>query len=266
MFTKNDYKDITSILREISDEASKKILEIYNSDFKINYKNDNSPLTEADTESNKIICSQLSKEFSKIPIISEENKRKNLNSETYFLVDPLDGTKEFIAKNGEFTVNIALIINNIPKLSVIQIPVKATQYFSDGNFSYKYKKKLNKIYSFSNNEKTRIAISRSHLDSVTKNFIKNSKKYSIIKAGSSLKFCLISEGKADIYIRNGKTMAWDIAAGIAILKTAGGEILKLNLEKIKFNKNTFINDSFVCYRNKLDSQILKLILRNFSQH
>ena len=263
MFTKNDYKDITSILREISDEASKKILEIYNSDFKINYKNDNSPLTEADTESNKIICSQLSKEFSKIPIISEENKRKNINSDTYFLVDPLDGTKEFIAKNGEFTVNIALIINNIPKLSVIQIPVKATQYFSDGNFSYKYKKKLNKIYSFSNNEKTRIAISRSHLDSVTKNFIRSSEEYSIIKAGSSLKFCLISEGKADIYIRNGKTMAWDIAAGIAILKTAGGETLKLNLEKIEFNKETFINDSFVCYRNKLDSQILKLILKNF---
>lgn len=146
MINKNDYSDITQNLREISEEASQKILEIYNSDFKINYKNDSSPLTLADTESNKIICEKLKKEFKKIPIISEENKVRNLSSETFFLVDPLDGTKEFIARNGEFTINIGLVINNQPKLGVIQIPVKSTQYFTDGVYSYKYKKTLKKYH------------------------------------------------------------------------------------------------------------------------
>ena len=104
-------------------------MEIYNSNFKINFKDDNSPLTDADTESNRIICDRLVKEFPKIPVISEENKNKKLNTDTYFLVDPLDGTKEFIEKNGEFTVNIALIVKNEPKLGVIQIPVKNNTIF-----------------------------------------------------------------------------------------------------------------------------------------
>ena len=197
-------------------------------------------MTVADTESNKIICNKLTKEFKKIPIISEENKVRNLSSETFFLVDPLDGTKEFIARNGEFTVNIGLVINNKPKLGVIQIPVKSTQYFSDGVYSYKYKKTLKKISSLRNNKKFRVTISRSHLDPQTKEFIQNNKDISIFKAGSSLKFCLIAEGKADFYIRNGKTMVWDIAAGIAILKTAGGNIRKLNLKELIINKKTFM--------------------------
>ena len=263
MLNKNDYSDITQKLREISEEASKKILEIYNSDFKINYKSDSSPLTLADTESNKIICNKLRKEFKKIPIISEENKVRNLSSETFFLVDPLDGTKEFIARNGEFTVNIGLVINNKPKLGVIQIPVKSTQYFSDGVYSYKFKKTLKKISSLRNNKKFRVTISRSHLDLQTKEFIQNNKDISIFKAGSSLKFCLIAEGKADFYIRNGKTMGWDIAAGIAILKTAGGNIRKLNLKELIINKKTFINDPFICFRNNFDSDKLNSILKQF---
>ena len=244
MLNKNDYSDITKKLREISEEASQKILEIYNSDFKINYKSDSSPLTLADTESNKIICEKLKKEFKKIPIISEENKVRNLSSETFFLVDPLDGTKEFIARNGEFTVNIGLVINNKPKLGVIQIPVKSTQYFTDGVYSYKYKKTLKKISSLNNNKK----------------FIQNNKDISILKAGSSLKFCLIAEGKADFYNRNGKTMGWDIAAGIAILKTAGGSISKLDLKELIINKKTFTNDPFICYKKNFNSDKLKLIL------
>ena len=130
MLNKNDYSDITQKLREISEEASKKF-EIYNSDFKINYKSDSSPLTLADTESNKIICKKLRKEFKNSDNF-EENKVKIIET---FLADSLDGTKEFIARNGEFTVNIGLVINNKPKLGVIQIPVKSTQYFSDGVYS-----------------------------------------------------------------------------------------------------------------------------------
>ena len=263
MLNKNDYSDITKKLREISEEASQKILEIYNSDFKINYKSDSSPLTLADTESNKIICEKLKKEFKKIPIISEENKVRNLSSETFFLVDPLDGTKEFIARNGEFTVNIGLVINNKPKLGVIQIPIKSTQYFTDGVYSYKYKKTLKKISSLNNNKNIKLTVSRSHLDPETKKFIQNNKDISILKAGSSLKFCLIAEGKADFYIRNGKTMGWDIAAGIAILKTAGGSISKLDLKELKINKKTFTNDPFICYKKNFNTDKLKLILKQF---
>ena len=265
MINKNDYSDITQNLREISEEASQKILEIYNSDFKINYKNDSSPLTLADTESNKIICEKLKKEFKKIPIISEENKVRNLSSETFFLVDPLDGTKEFIARNGEFTVNVALVIKNKPKLGVIQIPVKSTQYFTDGTYSYKYKKALKKISSYSKNKKIRVTISRSHLDQTTRKILDDSKKFSIIKAGSSLKFCLISEGKADIYIRNGKTMGWDIAAGIAILKNAGGSTLNFKFKEIKLNKKTFINESFFCFREKINFNSLKSIIDQYKK-
>ena len=263
MISSNSYKEITSILRDVSNQASKKILEIYNSNFKINFKDDNSPLTDADTESNRIICDRLVKEFPKIPVISEENKNKKLNTDTYFLVDPLDGTKEFIEKNGEFTVNIALILKNEPKLGVIQIPVETTQYFSDGEFSYKYKNSLQKISSLKKKKKITITVSRSHLDEKLKDFIRKSKKFEVRKVGSSLKFCLISEGKADLYIRNGKTMGWDIAAGIAILKTAGGSICKLNLENIKLNKETFVNDSFICFRNNFDVIQLKSILKEF---
>ncbi len=263
MINRNDYSDITQNLREISEQASQKILEIYNSDFKINYKSDSSPLTLADTESNKIICNKLRKEFKKIPIISEENKVRNLSSDTFFLVDPLDGTKEFIARNGEFTVNIALVIKNKPKLGVIQMPVNSLQYFTDGIYSYKYEKTLKKILSYSNKKKIRVTVSRSHLDQTTKKILDNSKKFSIIKAGSSLKFCLISEGKADIYIRNGKTMGWDIAAGIAILKHAGGNILNFKLEELKLNNKTFINESFFCFRERIDPNILKSIIEQF---
>ena len=240
-----------------------KILEIYNSDFKIDYKSDLSPLTIADSESNKIICDRLKNEFPQIPIISEENNNKKLNTNSFFLVDPLDGTKEFIARNGEFTVNIAYMVKNNPKLGVVQIPVKSTQYFSDGYDSYKYNSVVRKISSFNSNNQVRIVVSRSHLDVKLKNFIQNNKEFLIFKAGSSLKFCLIAEGKADIYIRNGKTMGWDIAAGIAILKTAGCSIRKFNLKELKMNKNTFINDPFICYGNNFDLDKLNLILKQF---
>lgn len=263
MLNEINYKDIVSTLRDVSDQASKKILEIYNSDFKINFKDDSSPLTKADIESNQIICSRLSREFPRIPVISEENKNKRLDVDTFFLIDPLDGTKEFIARNGEFTVNIALIIKNKPKLGVIQIPVKFTQYFSDGIFSYKYKKSIKKISSLRQNNKIIMTVSRSHLDAKLETLINKSKNLEIIKAGSSLKFCLISEGKADIYIRNGKTMGWDIAAGIAILKTAGGNVCRLNLKEIELNKKTFINDSFVCFRKNFNHEKLKSILKQF---
>ena len=266
MINEINYKDIVSTLRDISDQASKKILEIYNSNFKINIKDDNSPLTDADTESNRIICSRLGKEFPKIPIISEENKKKELNVATYFLVDPLDGTKEFISRNGEFTVNIALVLRNQPILGVIQIPTQKTQYFSDGFFSFKYDGKVKKIHSEGNNNKVRILSSRSHQDTITEKIIDKFKDAEIKKVGSSIKFCYLAEGKADIYLRNGATMCWDIAAGIAILKTAGCQIKNLNLGEFVLNKKNFFNEPFICFRDKFPSNKLELISKQYNKN
>tara|TARA_Y100000022_G_C13220613_1_gene362198 strand:+ start:104 stop:907 length:804 start_codon:yes stop_codon:yes gene_type:complete len=263
MISSNNFKEIISIFRDISNQASKKILEIYNSNFEINFKDDNSPLTKADTESNRIICSRLAKEFPRIPIISEENKNKRLNIDTYFLVDPLDGTKEFISRNGEFTVNIALILKNQPKLGVIEIPTQNTQYFSDGLSSFKYNEHLEKIFSNSSANKTKFLASRSHLDSLTEKIIKSFRSSQLNKVGSSIKFCYLAEGKADIYIRNGRTMCWDVGAGIAILKTAGCNIKTLDLKKFVLNKENFINDSFVSFKNTISNETLKYISKQY---
>ena len=134
MFSSKDYKDIVSILRNVGEEASKKILEIYNSEFKVNYKGDNSPLTQADTESNNIICSSLKEKFPKIPIISEETvnlNEKNTNS-IFWLIDPIDGTKEYIAGKDEYTLNAALVINKKPIIGLVGVPKKKQLYYTYG--------------------------------------------------------------------------------------------------------------------------------------
>ena len=257
----NDFKDITEFLREISNKASKKIREIYNLSFEVKKKLDDSPITQADLESNNIICKSLKKEFPNIPVISEENKIRNYKEEVFFLVDPLDGTKEFVNKNGEFTVNIALIINNISQLGVIEIPITGTQYFSDGNNSFKFEKKtLKKIGSIQKRKKIKIVVSRSHLDSFTINLLNNLKnEHFIIKVGSSIKFCLVAEGEADLYLRKGNTMEWDTAAGSAIIKTSHSKIYDFNLKELKYGKKDFRNSSFIVCNENINEDFLKLI-------
>ena len=153
-------------------------------------------------------------------------------------MDPLDGTKEFINRNGEFTVNIALIINSISHLGVIEIPVKNIQYFSDGENSFKVdNKSLKKIDSFVKREKINVVVSRSHLDKFTENWLNNLKEeYSSLKVGSSIKFCMVAEGKADLYFRYGNTMEWDTAAGSAIIKTSNASMVDFNLENLNYGK------------------------------
>ena len=256
---KKNFKKVTRALREISLEASSKVLEIYQTEFDFITKQDNSPLTKADLESNRIICSFLKKEFPKICIISEENIKNNIKKNTdFFLIDPLDGTKEFLNRNGEFTINICFLKNYIPQISVITIPVTKTQYFTDNEFSFKFEKnKINKISSEHESRQTRILTSRSHLDSKTLNFINHYPNSEVLKVGSSLKFCLISEGKADLYIRYGRTMEWDIAAGYAILNKAHGKTLDFNFKSIKYGKKDFLNNSFISFKKNFDQDSLK---------
>ena len=257
----NDFKDITGFLRDISKKASKKILEIYNHSFDVKKKLDDSPLTKADIESNDIICKSLEKEFPNIPVISEENRIRDYKEAVFFLVDPLDGTKEFINKNGEFTVNIGLVIDNISRLGVIEIPITGVQYFSDGESSFKFEKKnLKKISSQNKRKKIKIVVSRSHLDSFTINLLNKIKnEHSTLKVGSSIKFCLVAEGEADLYLRKGNTMEWDTAAGSAIIKTSHSKIYDFNLKELKYGKKDFRNSSFIVCNENINEDFLKLI-------
>ena len=260
----NDFKDITGFLRNVSKKASKKILEIYNHSFDVKKKLDDSPLTTADLESNNIICKSLEKEFPNIPVISEENRIRDYKEAVFFLVDPLDGTKEFINKNGEFTVNIGLVIDNVSRLGVIEIPVTGVQYFSDGESSFKFEKKnLKKISSLNKRNKIKIVVSRSHLDSFTINLLKKIKnEHSTLKVGSSIKFCLVAEGEADLYLRKGNTMEWDTAAGSAIIKTSHSKIYDFNLKELQYGKKDFRNSSFIVCNENINEDFLEFITKS----
>ena len=255
-----DYKIVLDSIINVSKNAGQNILDIYNDENKFNnieIKKDNSPLTLADKASNNIICSSLKKLYPDIPILSEEGKtidyyeRKKWNN--FWLIDPLDGTKEFIKRNGEFTVNIALIKDSKPILGVVYAPVlDITWYGSKDIGSFKIEgdsnsKKINVINSIDNNKNIKIVSSRSHsnnpkLEEYTSQF----NKFQLIKMGSSIKICLVADGSAHYYPRFGPTMEWDTAAAHAIVKYAGGNILNINSKlELRYNKENLLNPGFL---------------------
>jgi len=243
--------------------AGKKIIEIYDSNnFNLEYKLDDSPLTLADTASNKIIKNIL--EASNIPILSEEgnildfNNRKNLKH--LWVVDPLDGTKEFIKKNNEFTVNISLIENSVPVIGVIYAPALNVLYFSEKKLGA-YKVFITNLDEFDHSNPLRLPLvkkfkeykvltSRSHLNDNTLDYIDNLKvnnlKVVSVPMGSSLKFCLLAEGLADCYPRFSPCMEWDTAAGQIICDEAGFKVIDLKTMKpIVYNRENLINNYFI---------------------
>ncbi|MGB5819484.1 MAG: 3'(2'),5'-bisphosphate nucleotidase CysQ [Saonia sp.] len=256
-----------SISIESAIEAGKEILKIYENDFKIYEKDDQSPLTEADMASNKIINDYL--EATNIPIISEENKTLDFevrkNWDTCWMVDPLDGTKEFIKKNGEFTVNIAMIQNNIPILGVIYVPVTRELYYADVQEGKAYKTVLNDEHvsnrpffddkdliapSIGTESTIGVVGSRSHMNEQTLTFIDDLKKryteIDIVSKGSSLKFCLVAEGRADVYPRFAPTMEWDTAAGHAICTSVGLKVTSQETKReLEYNKENLLNPHFL---------------------
>jgi len=250
-------------LINISKDAGKEILNIYNTKYQVDYKNDNSPLTLADKNSHNIIVKGLRK-ISDYPVLSEEGidiPYENRKEWKYFwMVDPLDGTKEFIKKRDEFTVNIALIKKNKPVLGVVYAPaINVLYYGGEGLGAYKVEngKKIKIKVKKNLSKKVVVVASKSHLNDETKGFIDKLKEYFDIEmasVGSSLKICLIAEGKADIYPRLGPTMEWDTAAAHAVLNAAGGKILKYEdipledlkaLNEIEYNKPDLINPYFI---------------------
>lgn len=255
----NDPKILLEILN-IAIDAGKEILKIYNDDITVKSKEDSSPLTKADINSNKIIINRLQNLEPNFPILSEEslidwNERKEWQK--YWLIDPLDGTKEFINRNGEFTVNICLIEKNNPIFGVIYAPAKSLLYYAiKNNGAFKINthsniETINKFISIKTYKKINNTIkvigSRSHSNNEFEKWLKtNLNTYELVKIGSSLKFCLLAEGGADIYPRLGPTSEWDIAAGHIILEEAGGSICNIDNNKILYNtKENVINPFFI---------------------
>jgi len=237
-------------------KAGENIMEVYNSTESINYekKADDSPLTVADKKSHNTIIDFLKE--TNINIISEESKSidydERKNWEEYWLIDPLDGTKEFIKKNGEFTVNIALIKNNKPHLGVVYCPVKKILYWNDHEKKV-FKREgedqveLTKRVPVNENEEgIRVVVSRSHMSEETSDYVNKLTNPELISCGSSLKFLYIADNKADIYPRFGPTMEWDTAAAHSILNAL--EINVINLEtgrELSYNKENLLNPYFI---------------------
>jgi len=259
-------------LLKLALDAGKAILEVYETAFSVELKDDHSPLTLADKRSNEILCSGLAN-IGGFPILSEEMKqipyeeRKSWRS--FWLVDPLDGTKEFIKRNGEFTVNIALIDKNEPVFGLIYVPVTGMLYYAtkgQGSYSISlsgnhtlpnsyyeiiaHSKKL-PIEHGRMGEFTIIA-SRSHPSPQTEAYINNEKTkhevVNIISAGSSLKFCLVAEGKADAYPRFAPTMEWDTGAGHILVAETGKKLVRYDtMEILTYNKPNLLNPDFLVY-------------------
>lgn len=244
----------------LMEECHKIILNIYDNNISVEYKGDNSPLTEADKKCNINICNyleKLNKELNMdILIISEENKNLDYEErkkyEWVWLVDPLDGTKEFIKQNGQFTVNIGLCYNGEPVFGIVGTPVGGDIYYGiKGIGSFKYgggilsEIRVNK--KSLEDENLKIVASSSHLNEETKEFIKKYKNPELINVGSSIKLLWIAEGRADIYPRIAPTMEWDTCASHAVVKYAGGKVLIYkSKDELKYNKENLLNDYFVC--------------------
>ncbi len=239
----------------IAHQAGNVIMEIYQKDFHIEYKDDKSPLTIADKKANDLIISELNNLSIKLPILSEEGKEipydERKNWEYFWMVDPLDGTKEFIKKNDEFTVNIALIHNHEPVLGVVYAPALDEMYWAKkGEGAYKNGQKLPLDINPNPSKLLRVVASKSHLTPETEAYINQlaltTESIECVSKGSSLKLCMVAEGSADIYPRLAPTMEWDTAAADAIVREAG----KMSYQSdknipLQYNKENLLNPWFI---------------------
>ncbi|MCL6285169.1 3'(2'),5'-bisphosphate nucleotidase CysQ [Ruegeria sp. 2012CJ41-6] len=254
------YEDLIPVIRRLAIEAGDKIMEIYNSDdFDVKVKSDDSPVTEADEAADALISAGLRAAFPDILLVTEEQAASHsTKGDTFLIVDPLDGTKEFIHRRGDFTVNIALVENGVPTRGVVYAPAKDRMFYTlpDGQ-SVEETGALDKAapgatapisVSDADNSALMVVASKSHRDQATDDYIN---KYSVKdskSAGSSLKFCLVATGEADIYPRVGRTMEWDTAAGHAVLAGAGGKVVRFDThEPLAYGKDGYANPFFIAY-------------------
>lgn len=246
-------------LVDISRRAGLKILEWYDGDMGITRKSDNSPLTRADLASHELITAELSSHWPDIPILSEESADIPWDTRQgwrqYWLVDPLDGTKEFINRNGEFTVNIALIRDHQPVMGIVHVPVTDNSYFGARD--------LGAWRQHGNDAATAIRVrqtaakppvivgSRSHANPELTSQLERLGAFELTSMGSSLKFCRIAEGQADFYPRLGPTSEWDTAAAQAVVEAAGGKVVKIDASALEYNrKKIYLNPHFFVFGDR----------------
>lgn len=251
-------------MRSLSLQAGEKIMEIYNSDsFEVMLKSDDSPVTAADEAADALISKGLRAAFPDILLVTEEQSATHSQSgDTFLIVDPLDGTKEFIHRRGDFTVNIALVEKGVPTRGVVYAPAKGRMFFTlpDGS-------SVEEVGPFgdivgetqpirvaqSDNEALMVVASKSHRDQATDDYIGKYSVKDMTSAGSSLKFCLIATGEADLYPRLGRTMEWDTAAGHAVLNGAGGSVVRFDDHApLTYGKDTYANPFFIAYAPDVD--------------
>ena len=265
MFSSNDIETLVTKINDIAKGAGKKIRQYFNSDYEVDYKNDHSPVTTADLAAHEYIENQLATLTPELPLLSEESAQSTYTQrrswQTYWLVDPLDGTREFIKHNADFTVNIALIHLNQPILGVIHLPMEDSIYFATiGNGAFRSNGSDARVPIAVSSTVTgapRVCGSRANPGKSMQKFLYNVGDHDLIARGSSIKSCLVAEGSADIYPRFGPTWEWDTAAAQCIVEQAGGKLTDLNLQTLKYNKESLLNPSFMVYGDqKIDWQKL----------
>lgn len=250
-------QDLLDAVVTIATDAGKKIMQIYQRDFDVETKSDGSPLTEADAAADAHIKARLKSITPQVPILSEESASAEYAMRQhwshFWLVDPLDGTKEFVNRNGQFTVNIALIDAGRPVLGVVYVPATDIVYYAaKGLGAFKREAKgapqALRVSQYKGGA-ARVVVSRSHRGEAVDQFLARLKEregeYQTLDMGSSLKICLVAEGQADIYPRLGPTSEWDIGAGQCVVEVAGGKLLDLQGQPFRFNKTSLLNPWFV---------------------
>jgi 3'(2'), 5'-bisphosphate nucleotidase len=254
-----DYSKLTITMRQLALEAGNKIMEIYNADdFDVKVKSDDSPVTEADEAADALISAGLKAVFPDVALVTEEQADSHdISASTFLIVDPLDGTKEFIKRRGDFTVNIALVENGVPTRGVVYAPARERMFYTDANgtsveesgpFGTEPGATTPIAVSKPDNDALMIVASKSHRDQATEDYINKYAVKDSKSAGSSLKFCLVATGEADLYPRVGRTMEWDTAAGQAVLQGAGGHVVRFDDHTpLVYGKDGFANPFFIAF-------------------
>ncbi len=255
-----NYSDLTPVLRRLAIEAGTKIMEIYNADdFDVKVKSDDSPVTEADEAADALISAGLRATFPDVALVTEEQADSHeVTAATFLIVDPLDGTKEFIKRRGDFTVNIALVENGVPTRGVVYAPARGRMFYTNsvghtveeiGPFDPATPGETQPVrVSAPDNGALMVVASKSHRDQATDDYIGQYDVKDMTSAGSSLKFCLVATGEADLYPRLGRTMEWDTAAGHAVLSGAGGRVVRFDDHTpLAYGKPGFANPFFIAY-------------------
>ncbi|SDI81136.1 3'(2'),5'-bisphosphate nucleotidase CysQ [Aliiruegeria lutimaris] len=255
-----DFEKLANVTRRLALEAGDKIMEIYNSDdFEVKSKSDESPVTEADEAADALISAGLAEAFPDVLVVTEEQAASHSESAVNFLiVDPLDGTKEFVKRRGEFTVNIAYIENGTPLRGVVYAPAKGRLFYTDasgqtveetGEFAKDAPGPVRPLaVTTPDNTALMVVASKSHRDQATDDYIAKYSVKDMTSAGSSLKFCLVAAGEADLYPRLGRTMEWDTAAADAVLRGAGGKMVRFDDHTdFTYGKPGYENPFFIAY-------------------